>query len=418
MDSIVKIEAAGSVIPQRKRVAAYARVSSGKDAMLHSLAAQVSYYSSMIQSHSDWQYCGVYSDEAMTGTKKERPGFQNLLADCRAGKIDLIITKTISRFSRNTLVFLETVRELRSLGVDVFFEDQNIHSSSESGELLITLLASLAQEESLSASENQKWKIRKNFSEGIPTTNRMFGYSTVNGVMTVIPEEAEVVRMIFDDYLAGMGANAIVRKLTALGVPTKLGVRWRENIIRDMLKNEKYKGDLLLQKTFRPDHVSKRTVMNEGQLPQYYVQGDHEAIVSPDVFDAVQEEMVRRSKGIRKSPGQLYPFSGKIICEKCGKHFRRKTTKSGIKWVCSTYNTYGKAACDAQQIPEPALLTIVGDRPFACVRVPEDGMVIVCWADGSESVHHWENPSRAESWTVEMRQKAAERSRRQWQQNR
>lgn len=418
MDNIVKIEAAGSVILQRKRVAAYARVSSGKDAMLHSLAAQVSYYSSMIQSHSDWQYCGVYSDEAMTGTKKERPGFQSLLADCRAGKIDLIITKTISRFSRNTLVFLETVRELRSLGVDVFFEDQNIHSSSESGELLITLLASLAQEESLSASENQKWKIRKNFSEGIPTTNLMYGYRTENGVMTVIPEEAEVVRMIFNDYLSGMGANAIVRKLTDLGVPTKLGGRWRENIIRDMLKNEKYKGDLLLQKTFRPDHVSKKTVFNKGQLPQFYVQDDHDAIVPPDVFNAVQAEIARRTESVRKEQVQLYPFSGKIICEKCGKHFRRKTTKSGIKWVCSTYNTYGKAACDAQQIPEQALLAIVGDRPFACIRVPEDGTVIVCGEDGSESIHHWENPSRAESWTPEMRQRAAERSRRQWQQNR
>lgn len=163
------VEQVHSAIPlkaQRKRVAAYARVSSGKDAMLHSLSAQVSYYNDLIQSRSDWLYCGVYSDEAITGTKTERRGFQSLLADCRAGKLDMVIVKSISRLARNTVTLLETVRELKCLGVDVFFEEQNIHTMSADGELMLTILASYAQEESLSVSENQKWRVRKNFSEG------------------------------------------------------------------------------------------------------------------------------------------------------------------------------------------------------------------------------------------------------------
>ena len=169
MDRIV--EKVGIDIPKQPkavRVAAYARVSTGKDAMLHSLSAQVSYYSSMIQNHPGWVYCGVYSDEAQTGTKANRPGFQKMLSDCRTGKIDMIITKRISRFSRNTVVFLTTVRELQKLGIDVFFENENIHTTSGEGELMLTILASYAQEESLSASENMKWKVRKSFENGVP----------------------------------------------------------------------------------------------------------------------------------------------------------------------------------------------------------------------------------------------------------
>ena len=196
--------------PKAERVAAYARVSSGKDAMLHSLSAQVSYYSDLIQNHPGWLYCGVFADEALTGTKENRTEFQRLLAECRAGSIDLIITKSISRFARNTVVLLQTVRELKSLGVDVYFEEQNIHSVSADGELMLTILASYAQEESLSASENQKWRIKKNFEEGMPWSGQVLGYKYVNGVYIVKPEEAEIVRNIFTDYLSGMGIEAIM----------------------------------------------------------------------------------------------------------------------------------------------------------------------------------------------------------------
>lgn len=251
------------------RTAAYARVSSGKDAMLHSLSAQVSYYNSLIQSNPEWLFCGVYADEALTGTKDNRENFQRLLTECRAGNIDLIITKSISRFARNTVTLLETVRELKNLGVDVYFEEQNIHSISPDGEFMLTLLGSYAQEESYSASENQKWRIRKDFEQGRLGSITILGYERSNdGTLIIVPEEAEIVRMIFNDYLSGMGKNAIANKLLEIGVPTKGGGIWTAWSIRRILKNEKYCGDLLLQKTYRENHITKKKINNTGQLPQ------------------------------------------------------------------------------------------------------------------------------------------------------
>ena len=409
MQNIVKLETV-AVPPAKKRVAAYARVSGGKDAMLHSLAAQVDFYSGVIQKNTQWEYAGVYADEALTGTKDTRPEFQRLLKDCKDGKIDIILTKSLSRFARNTVTTLKTVRELRELGVDVWFEKENLHSLSLDVEFLISLYASFAQEESLSTSENQKWKIRKNFSEGISTATSMMGYRFENGSLVVIPEEAETVRMIFEDYLSGMGINAIVRKLRRLEIPTKHGGIWRENVVANMLSNEKYKGDMLLQKTFRSDHITKKKVKNEGQLPQYYVENSHEAIISPELFDAVQAERKRRSVQGKKGAKNTYPFTGKIVCEKCGKNYRRKTTAAGVRWNCSTYITYGKEFCDAKQIPEDILQSIVGERPLRQIRVLNDNTLKVIRSDGTESIHHWENRSRSESWTDEMRKKAKERS--------
>lgn len=409
MQNIVKLETA-AVPPVKKRVAAYARVSGGKDAMLHSLAAQVDFYSGVIQKNTQWEYAGVYADEALTGTKDTRPEFQRLLKDCKDGKIDIILTKSLSRFARNTVTTLKTVRELRELGVDVWFEKENLHSLSLDVEFLISLYASFAQEESLSASENQKWKIRKNFSEGISTATSMMGYRFENGSLVIIPEEAETVRMIFEDYLSGMGINAIVRKLCRLEIPTKHGGIWRENVVANMLDNEKYKGDMLLQKTFRSDHITKKKVKNEGQLPQYYVANSHEAIIPPELFDAVQAERKRRSVQGKKGAKNTYLFTGKIVCEKCGKNYRRKTTAAGVRWSCSTYITYGKEFCDAKQIPEDILQSIVSEQPFRQIRVLNDNTIKVIRADGTESIHHWENRSRSESWTDEMREKAKERS--------
>ena len=302
------------------------------------------------------------------------------------------------------------VRALKELDVDVWFERENIHSLSADGEFMLTILASFAQEESLSASENQKWRIRKNFSEGVLTTTIMYGYNYEHGTLHVIPEEADVIRMIFSDYLSGMGVNAIVRKLCKLNIPAKHGGIWNQNVVQEMLQNEKYKGDLLLQKTFISDHISKKQIKNEGQLPKYYVENAHEAIIEPAVFDAVQSEIQRRSTGKKTTPKVNYPFTSKIVCEKCGKSYRRRTTSTGAKWCCATYNTYGKAYCDAQQIPESVLEGIVADREFKQIKVPCAGEIKVIWMDGSESVHHWQNPSRADSWTEDMRRAAGERS--------
>lgn len=394
------------------RVAAYARVSSGKDAMLHSLSAQVSYYSERIQTHPNWQYKGVYVDEAITGTKEAREGFQRLLSACRAGEIDMVITKSISRFARNTVTLLETVRALKNLGVDVFFEEQNIHTISADGELMLTILASYAQEESRSASENQKWRIKKNFEAGRPWNVTMLGYRYDHGILVVVPEEAEIIRAIFNDYLSGMGTGAIVKKLNAAGVETRNGHSWCRNGVRKVLNNEAYTGGLLLQKTFRENCITKRTIINEGQLPQYRVQDSHESIIPMEQFTAVQAEMLHRAgqcknKGKRRN---TYPFTGKVVCGICGVRYRRKMNHGKPIWGCSKYNLYGKAACPSKAIPEDVLTALASEvaplGEITVIRADPGNTLVFTLADGSETVKRWQNRSRSESWTDEMREKA------------
>ncbi len=411
-------------LERKKCVAAYARVSSGKDAMLHSLSSQVAYYSSLIQKHGDWEYAGVYADEAMTGTKECRDEFQRLLSDCRAGHIDLILTKSISRFARNTVTLLETVRELKALGVDVFFEEQSIHTMSAEGELMMTILASYAQEESLSASENQKWRVKRNFEEGKPWDCTIFGYRAKNGVFEIVPEEAETVRLIFKWYLEGLGRQAIANRLNELGVPTRFEKTWHQDTISKMLRNEKYAGDLLLQKTFRSDHLTKQTRINHGELPMYHVQNAHEPIVDRGTFDAVQLELVRRSESVQVKPGSTTVFTSKIRCNICGKNYRRKTTHTGITWVCATYNTKGKKYCASKQIPEETLKAVTADmlgfgafdedvfaERVAFIAALPDNVLEYTFADGHTAQATWKDRSRSESWTEEMRQAAAEKTR-------
>ena len=411
-------------LERKKRVAAYARVSSGKDAMLHSLSSQVAYYSALIQKHGDWEYAGVYADEAMTGTKECRDEFQSLLADCRAGRIDLILTKSISRFARNTVTLLETVRELKLLEVGVFFEEQNIHTMSAEGELMVTILASYAQEESLSASENQKWCIKRNFETGKPWDCTILGYRAKNGVFEIVPEEAETVRQIFKWYLNGLGRQAIANKLNDLGIPTRLEKTWHQSTIRKMLRNEIYAGDLLLQKTFRTDHLTKQMRINHGELPMYHVQDAHEPIIDRVTFDTVQQELARRAESIQVKPGSATAFTGKIRCGICGKNYRRKTTHTGIVWVCATYNTKGKKYCVSKQIPEETLQTVAAEvlgcegfdqdafaERIAFITALPNNALEFTFADGHTEKVTWQDRSRSESWTAEMRQDAAEKTR-------
>lgn len=412
--------------PKAERVAAYARVSSGKDAMLHSLSAQVSYYSDLIQNHPGWLYCGVYADEALTGTKENRAEFQRLLAECRAGNIDLIITKSISRFARNTVVLLQTVRELKSMGVDVYFEEQNIHSMSADGELMLTILASYAQEESLSASENQKWRIKKNFEEGMPWSGQVLGYKYVNGVYIVKPEEAEIVRSIFADYLSGMGVEAIMKKLNAQGKTSRNGHAWCRSSVRKVLGNYSYTGNLLLQTTFRENHITKKTLPNRGELPMYHAENTHEAIVSMEDYQAVQAEMARRSaKHNKTAHGPVkYPFTSMIVCGTCGKGYRRKVTRTGPVWICSTFNIYGKAACPSKQISERVLekaaAEVLGLDEFdadalhdkiTAIRTEGNNTLVFLFKGGTQTVKRWADRSRAESWTPEMKAAAREYAR-------
>lgn len=418
MPNVKQIPLIAPTIRQRKRVAAYGRVSSGKDAMLHSLAAQVSYYSAYIQNNPGWEYCGVYTDEAISGTKDDRQGFKRLLADCRAGKIDMVVTKSISRFARNTVTLLEAVRELKALGVDVYFEEQNLHSISGEGELVLTFLASYAQEESRSVSENQKWRIRKNFSEGRPWTGTMLGYKFENGVYIVKPSEAEIVKRIFAEYLSGKGAVQIMRGLNADGITTRNGKPWSENKIRRVLRNYAYTGNLLLQTTFRESHLSKGPTINRGELPMYHAENTHEAIIPLDDFQAVQIEMAFWASQLgKRSPPQSYSFSGLLVCGNCGASFRRRIAHDIPSWMCRTFERQGKVVCPAKQIREDTLMAVAAEvlrlpafdekalrDEITVIRAFPDNTLVFCFKDGREVTTQWKNRSRSESWTPEMKQ--------------
>ena len=408
--------------PTQKRVAAYARVSCGKDAMLHSLASQVDYYRNYICRHPGWEYAGVYADEAKTGTRDSREQFQRLLTDCRSGKIDHIITKSISRLARNTVTLLETVRELKTLGISVYFEEQNIDTATADGELMLSILASYAQEESLSTSENMKWRIHSNFQNGLAWNPTLLGYRYDHGSYTIEPTEAETVRLIFDTYLQGMGATAIAKMLNESTSVSRFGNGWGQRSIMQILQNHTYTGNLVLQKTFSEDHLSKKKRYNKGELPMYHIQDSHEAIISLEQFQAVQEEIGRRAEKHSKphrNKGK-YPFSGMLVCGNCGKHYVRKTTTTGAVWICPTYSTKGKAACPSKRIPENALATatleVVGnldalDGKIMAVRVEKDNTLVFSFPDGTTTVKRWQDRSRAESWTPEMRAAAAEKTR-------
>lgn len=281
---IRKVEAIALAAPALKKVAAYARVSSGKDAMLHSLSAQVSYYNDYIQQQPGWVFAGVYADEALTGTKDTRADFQRLLGDCRQGKVHMVLTKSISRFARNTVTLLETVRELKNMGVDVYFEEQNIHTMSADGELMLTILASYAQEEARSASENQLWRVKRNFESGKPWNCTMLGYRYDGSQLQIVPEEAEIVRRVFRLYQDGFGTQVIAKHLNRDGLLTRQGKPWIRNSVVLVLKNYAYTGNLVLQRTYNENYITKRKMQNDGQLPQYHATDTHEAIIDLDTF--------------------------------------------------------------------------------------------------------------------------------------
>lgn len=409
-----------------KNVAGYARVSTGKDAMLNSLSAQISYYSSYIQQHPGWAYAGVFVDEALTGTKRDRAGFDELLEKCRAKQIDMVITKSISRFARNTVTLLETVRELKALGIDVFFEKENLHSIGGDGELLLTILASYAQAESLSVSENCKWRIRKRFEEGKPWAIAALGYELVDGVLRVVPEEAKVVRLIFRSYLEGMGRTAIAKMLNEQGFPNRCGQQWRPNLVDSVLRSEKYVGDMLLQKYYTDDHLNKKTLVNRGQLPMAYVQNAHEPIIDRQTFECVQQEIARRA-GAFHPKHQEYPFTGMIVCGGCGKHYKRKCAHGKTSWVCSTYAQKGKQTCPSKQIAEDTLMVLAADvlglPEFDATAFRDQLISVIALADNRLEFHFvggtvvqraWHDRSRSESWDEGMREQARKRKQQYW----
>lgn len=411
--------------PVSKRVCAYARVSNGKDEMLHSLACQVSHYASYIQEHDDWIYCGVFADEAISGTKNNRAQFQAMLKLARDGGLDMIITKSISRFARNTLTLLNTVRELKDLNVDVYFEEQNIHSISKEGELMLTILATYAQEEARAVSENVLWRVRKNFEKGIVYSKTILGYRIKDSVLVIEESEAEIVQEIFDLYLSGLGPNKVADKLNKKGYLTRFGNKFTGSTISGILRNETYTGELILQKTFRKDYLSKKTLKNNGERTMYRVENAHEAIISKEIFQKVQEEIKRRralapSKSFSK---RVTPFRMMLVCEHCGRHLISNKCRDVYSWRCTTYDKFGKDACPSKKVPEEALIKACNEvlnitdfneeyfkKKIDHIVVRDNNILTFVFKNGSSKDIQWKDKSRSSSWTPLMKEMARQRT--------
>lgn len=351
---------------EKIRVAAYVRVSMETAQMRHSLTAQQEYYEELIAEHAEWEFAGIYTDCGISGTNvKKREGFRRMLQDCEAGKVDRILVKSVSRFARNTVDLLETVRYLRKRGISVWFEEQQMDSMTEEGELMLTLMASVAQAESESISENARWAIQKRFQSGIANTKRRtFGYQWIEGRLTVVPEEAEVVRRIFANFLVGGSHTKMAEELTREGVTTICGNAFSTSAISTILRNVTYTGNTLLQKTWIQDPITKKKLKNTGQLPRYFVPDTHEAIIEMETYQKVQEKLEQNRQEGRfpyNHTGEKYPFTGKVICGCCGRHYTRQLWNTGKKgekratWVCTRKKSEKYRWCDGKNFSEETL---------------------------------------------------------------
>lgn len=345
----------------KRKVAGYARVSTDSDEQVTSYEAQVEYYTNYIKSNPRWEFVGVYTDEGISGLNtKHRDGFNQMIADALDGKIELIVTKSVSRFARNTVDSLTTIRKLKEKGVEVYFEKESIWTFDSKGELLLTIMSSLAQEESRSISENVTWSVRKRFADGrVSVPYSMFlGYDKgPDGNLVINPEEAKIVVLIYQMFMGGKSTVLIAKHLTEQGIPTPGGkTEWQSSTVKSILTNEKYKGDALLQKTFTIDYLSKKMKTNTGEIPQYYVEGNHEAIISPEEFDLVQAELERRKK-YGRTISTTSIFSSRIICSECGCFYGQKVWHSNDKyrrlvWRCNAKFRKGKPKCSTPAIDE------------------------------------------------------------------
>lgn len=373
--SVTVIKASPKMVSKTKsgirklRVAAYCRVSTDQEEQLNSFENQVSYYTAYINGKPEYEMAGIYADEGISGTStRKRTDFNRMILDCERGKIDLIIVKSISRFARNTQDCLSYSRKLKNMGIGVFFEKENINTMDGAGELLFTILSSLAQEESRSISENCKWGIRKKFSDGKYhlNTNRFLGYDKdEKGTLIINEEQAVIVRRVYKEFMDGVNPDVISKRLNDENVPGCMGeARWSCSTIWGILSNEKYMGDAILQKTYTSDFLMKKTEKNTGQITQYYVENDHEAIIDKDYWTAVQMEIQRRKDFMEtynlRTMGRytdLQPFSSRVICGTCGNIFWRRTLTRGGKqikvWMCGQrYRKKGVVGCTNETLKE------------------------------------------------------------------
>ena len=410
--TIRKIEAHAPIGARKKRVAAYARVSMDSERLENSLSAQISYYSAFIQKNPGWEYAGVFADNGISGTSTDRAEFQRLMAECEAGHIDIILTKSISRFARNTLDTLTAVRRLRELGIEVQFEKEHINTLSDKGELLLTLLASFAQEESRSISENVKWSVRKRMEQGIPNGRfRIFGYRWQDDKLVIVPEEAAIVRRIYQDFLDDKSRLEMERALKAEDVRTVNGCYFQDSTLKMILTNITYTGNLLLQKEYITNPINGKRKKNHGELPQYYVEDTHEAIIDRATFDYVQQEMARREALGPKANKSMHLtcFSGKIKCPYCHAsytHNHQRNKSDSNYWLCSSRKKKKVGdGCPVKGVMSDAALKkccaeVLGLEEFdeaafvekvEHLEVPEKGQLTFFMRDGSVFTREFKN---------------------------
>ena len=373
---------------KKRKVAGYARVSTDHEEQLTSYEAQLDYYTNYIKEHDDWEFAGMYSDEGISATSTaHRAGFNQMVEDALGGAIDLIITKSVSRFARNTVDSLSTIRKLKEHGTECYFEKENIWTFDSKGELLITIMSSLAQEESRSISENVTWGQRKRFADGKVSVpySRFLGYDKgPDGNLVVNKEQAETVRLIYGLFLSGLSYAGIAKELMKKGIKTAAGrEKWTVNGVQGVLTNEKYKGDALLQKCFTVDYLTKKQKKNEGEVPQYYVEDNHEAIIPREQFDLVQAEIARRSS-MRGRYSGVSIFSSRIRCAECGCWYGSKVWHSTDKYRKVVWNCNGKtkkkSGCRTPHVEEEqvkrafvdALNSFTDDRAEIIANVREE----------------------------------------------
>ena len=361
-------------VKPKLKVAAYCRVSTDSDEQSTSYEAQVEHYTNFIQKNEEWEFAGIFADDGISGTNtKKREEFNRMIAECMEGHIDMIITKSISRFARNTLDCLRYIRQLKEKNVPVFFEKENINTMDSKGEVLLTIMASLAQQESESLSKNVKMGMQFRFQNGEVQVNhnRFMGYTKdEDGHLIIEPAEAEIVKRIYREYLQGASLKQIGDGLMDDGILTAAGkAKWRPESVKKILKNEKYIGDALLQKTYTVDVLTKKRVKNNGIVPQYYVENSHEPIIPRDLYMQVQEEMLRRanlhSGANRKKRvySSKYALSSIVYCSKCGDIYRRiawnNRGKHSTVWRCVNRVEHGPDCCDAPTVQEEELQNAV-----------------------------------------------------------
>lgn len=433
MRKISKIEPTLPAVAAKKKAAAYARISMESERMHHSLSAQISYYNALIQKNPEWEFAGVYADDGISGTGiAKRTEFQRMLSDCEAGKIDIILTKSIQRFARNTVDLLETVRHLKDIGVEVRFEKENINSMSGDGELMLSILASFAQEESRSISENVKWGTRKRFEQGIPNGHfPIYGYRWESDHLVIEPEEAQIVQLIYGNFLNGLSAEATERQLEDMGVKSYKGKHFSNSSIRQILSNITYTGNLLFQKEYVSDPITGKSKKNRGEMPQYWVENTHEAIIPMETYQAVQKERQRRRElGVFANWSiNTSCFTSKIKCGNCGVSYRRSGKRQRkdkyevyYVWVCQTYDRKGKAACPAKAVPERKLKTIctevlglaefdetVFNEKIQQITVVGNDILEFTFMDGSTLKKSWNSTAKTDWWSAERRKEWSER---------